>query len=745
MPGGLAPSGRGFPLRLSTESLAVASSRRPWRTVAIWGLVVVASLLVSANLFASAVSTEDRFLAAPESQIAAELLEERLRGPRRITEILIVRSDEMTVDDPEFQQQVTGLTAKIAGLGGEIVQFPLNYYMVGDESMVSADRRTTVVPILMAGDLNQVVDNVDRVREVAQPTAAGFETFLVGIASVNRDFAVLSEEDIKTGETIGITVALVILVLVFRAVGAAGIPLLLAIVSIVVAVALASLAGQAYRLSFFVVNMITMIGLAVGIDYSLFIVGRYREERAAGLAKMEAIAKAGSTSGRAVFFSGLAVVLALLGMLMVPSSVFYSLGLGAILVALVAVIAALTLLPAVLSLMGDRVEALSLPFLGGSKSGGGKFWNRITALVMGRPIMSLVVAGGLLVLAASPVISLNPGSSGISSFPDEARTKHGFEILREEFSAGIVAPAEIVVDGPAQSDGIQAGIARLVDSLQVDPIFGEASIETNPAGDLTLISVPINADQFSNDGIGAARRLREEMIPAAGIPAEVYLGGGAAKQIDFTDIAQTWTPRVFAFVLSLSFILLTVAFRSLVVPVKAILMNLLSVAAAYGLLVLVFQLGVGADLLGFTQSDTIESWLPLFLFSILFGLSMDYHVILLSRIRERYDQSGDNEESVAFGLRTTAGMITGAALIMVSVFGGFATGRLVMMQQLGFGLGVAIFLDATVVRSILIPASMKLLGDKNWYFPRFLEWLPDLRVEPVKMAASRGRAAAETA
>ena len=706
---------------------------------------MVVSLWVSANLFASAVSTEDRFLNEPESQIAADLLQERLRGPLRVTEMLIVRSDELTVDDPAFEEQVSGLTLSVVGLGSEIVQIAVNYYMLGDESMVSSDRHTTIIPVVMAGDVNQVVGNIDTVREAVQPTAAGFETFVVGLGSVNRDFAVLSEEDLKTGETIGIGVALVILVLVFRAVGAAGIPLLLAIVSIVVAVALASLAGQAYQLSFFIVNMITMIGLAVGIDYSLFIVGRYREERAAGLEKMEAIAKAGSTSGRAVFFSGMAVVLALSGMLMVPSSVFYSLGMGAVLVALVAVVAALTLLPAVLSLLGDWVEAWSLPFLGGSGAGGGRFWTRITKLVMARPVVSLVLAGGLLLLAASPVLSLNQGSSGISSFPDEAKTKRGFEILQAEFSAGLASPAEIVVDGPVDSIAVQAGIERLVDSLRIDPIYGNVSVETNSARDLTLISVPINADQFSNDGIGAARRIRDEMIPAAEIPAAVYLGGGTAKQMDFTDIAQTWMPRVFAFVLSLSFILLTVAFRSLVVPLKAILMNLLSVAAAYGLLVLVFQLGVGADLLGFTQTDTIESWLPLFLFSILFGLSMDYHVILLSRIRERYDQTGDNEESVAHGLRTTAGMITGAALIMVAVFGGFATGRLVMLQQMGFGLAVAIFLDATIVRSILIPASMKLLGDKNWWFPSFLEWLPDLRVEPVETKAAEESPAATTA
>ncbi len=341
--------------------------------------------------------------------------------------------------------------------------------------------------------------------------------------------------------------------------------------------------------------------------------------------------------------------------------------------------------------------------------------------------------------AASPVLSLNPGSSGLTTFPDETRSKQGFLILQSEFAAGLVAPAEIVIDGAAESEVVQAGIERLIESMGADDIYGEARIQANAAGDLTLVSVPINADQYSNVGIGAARRIRDEHVPAAQIPAEVYVGGGAARQIDFNDLASEWTPRVFAFVLTLSFLLLMVAFRSLVVPLKAILMNLLSVGAAYGLLVLVFQRGVGADFLGFERADTIEAWLPLFLFTVLFGLSMDYHVILLSRIRERYDASGNNEDSVAYGLRTTAGMITGAALIMVAVFGGFAAGQLVMFQQMGFGLGVAVLMDATIVRSILIPATMKLLGDSNWYFPKFLEWLPDVRVEPVEEVAAGER------
>jgi putative drug exporter of the RND superfamily len=706
--------------------------------VGIWVLLLVVAGGLAATLLNSALTPQDSFIVAPESEIAEELLESRLRGPLRITETLVVRSATLTVDDAEFAEWVAAMTERIVGLGPEIVLGAASYHMIGDEGMVSADRHTTLIAIVMAGEVVEVVENVAAVRAVAEPGDGGFETYLVGNGSINRDFGDLAEADLLTGEMFGVGIALVILVLVFRAGGAAVIPVLLAIVSITVAIGLTTLVGQLYRVSFFIVNMITMIGLAVGIDYSLFIVGRYREERAGGLAKEAAIARAGATATRAVFFSGMTVVLALVGMLLVPASLFFSLGMGAILVAVAAVMAALTLLPAILSLMGDRVEALKLSFMGGGSAGGGGFWNWITRVVMARPVLSLVLSAGLLLAAASPALGLNPGSSGLVTFPDDMRSKQGFLILREEFTAGIVAPAEVVIDGAVESAEAQAGMERLIALLATDPIYGDVQVTKNPAGDLALLSVPINADQFSNDGIGAARRLRDEHIAAAAIPAQVYVGGGAARQIDFNDLASRWTPRVFAFVLTLSFLLLTVAFRSLVVPLKAILMNLLSVAAAYGLLVLVFQHGVGASLLGFKQVDTIEAWLPLFLFTVLFGLSMDYHVILLSRIRERYDASGNNEDSVAYGLRTTAGMITGAALIMVAVFGGFAAGQLVMFQQMGFGLGVAVLLDATIVRSILIPASMKLLGDKNWYFPKFLEWLPDVRVEQEQSVSSAG-------
>jgi RND superfamily putative drug exporter len=350
---------------------------------------------------------------------------------------------------------------------------------------------------------------------------------------------------------------------------------------------------------------------------------------------------------------------------------------------------------------------------------------------MRRPVISLVVAAGLLIAAAIPAFSINTGAAGVTTLPDGLQSKEGFLILDEEFSAGLVTPAEIVIDGDIDSEPVQTGIERLQTALESAPAFdGAFQLEVNPSGDLALLSAPVSGDYTGDAAIKAVRTLRGEYIPQAfsGVEADVLVTGYTAINIDYFDVTDDYLPIVFAFVLGLSFVLLTMVFRSLVVPAKAIIMNLLSVGAAYGLMVLVFQDGVGAGLLGFQQVDTIDAWIPIFLFCVLFGLSMDYHVFLLSRIRERFDRTHDNRESVAFGIRSTARVITGAAFIMVAVFAGFAAGDLVTFQQMGFGLGVAVFLDATVVRSVLVPAAMQLLGARNWYLPRALRWLPRLYV-----------------
>ncbi len=521
---------------------------------------------------------------------------------------------------------------------------------------------------------------------------------------------------------------------------------MLAIASIVVALALVALLAQAYDLSVFTQNMLIGMGLALGIDYSLFTLSRYREERLQGREKLDAIATAGATAGRAVLFSGIAFVLAMLGLLLVPSTIFRSLAAGAILVGIVSVIAALTLLPAVLALLGDRVNALRIPFFGrAAEQAGreGRFWGAIVHRVMRRPVASLVLAAGLLLALAAPVLALDTGTSGAATLPDRFESKQGYLLLREEFPKESTEPVEIAVAGdvrgPADGEALWPGSSN---ELARRPIFGEPIVEANEAGTVARVTVPIAGNPDGERAIEAVRELRSEVVPRAfaGVDAEVYVGGDTAEELDYHDTVNFWLPLVLLFVLGLSFLLLTLAFRSIVVPATAIGMNLLSVGAAYGLLVLVFQEGIGNELLGLREAETIDAWVPLFLFAVLFGLSMDYQVFLLSRIRERYAQTGDTDAAISFGIGSTARLITGAALIIIAVFWGFAMGDTIAFQQMGFGVAVALLIDATIVRSVLVPATMKLLGERNWYLPSWLTWLPDVHVEgaePPPAAALR--------
>ena len=727
------------------ETLARISSRRPLVIIAIWVLVVVVALGINAQLLAGATTTELRLGGGVDSQRAAELLETRLRGgPEPITEIVIVQSDALTVDDAAFQETVEAVFAGIAALGPQVVTVAQHYYQMGDESLVSQDRQTTIMPVIMTGTLEEATDNVEQLLHVVEDAnhAEGYRVLMSGAASIAHESNELATEDLEQGERIGVPVALIILLALFGAVVASLIPLGLGIVSIIVALGIAALIGQVFDLVFFVTLMITMIGLAVGIDYSLFIVSRFREELERGLEKREAVVRAGATAGSAVLFSGLTVVIALCGMLIIPATFFQSLGIGAIVVVLVTLAATLTLLPAVLSLLGDKVNFLSIPFFRRRRSSDNAddateqrgFWEATTRIVTKVPIVSFLIVAVPMIVAIVFYFDINTGINGVDTFPEGAETREAFFVLEEEFSFGLVNPVEIVIDGDLSDPRVQAAIGDLETTLIEDPGFPiPPAVIPAPSGDLALMTVAIHGEPSGPNAVGAVAQLREQHVPAAfdGTPATVFVGGVSAVSADLFDIVDRYTPIVFAFVLGLSFLILLLVFRSIVIPVKAVVMNLLSVGTAYGLLVLVFQKGLATDLLGFQHAEVIDAWIPLFLFTILFGLSMDYHVFLLSRIRERYDQTGNNAEAVAYGLRSTASIITGAALIMVAVFGAFAAGETIINQQVGFGLAVAIFLDATLVRSVLVPASMEMLGRGNWYLPSWLAWLPDVRVEPA--------------
>tara|TARA_B110000438_G_scaffold74757_1_gene74857 strand:+ start:1719 stop:4025 length:2307 start_codon:yes stop_codon:yes gene_type:complete len=736
-----------------------------------------------------------------EYQIAQDLVNERFgeldssgtqdvdeTGPPKSSEFVLILSDDANPGDADFDQKVVefgeALSAAEAQDEVEIMIGSFSDY----EGMISEDGTTLLTSVdVIKGSTTDFGTFLHVAEEFS---VDGYHVYFIGDESIQHVFGELAESDLVTGETIGIAVAIIILALVFGAVVAAFIPIILAIAAIFTGMGVVAIVGQLIELNEFVPNILSMMGLAVGIDYALFILSRFKEERERGLEKAKAIEVAGGSAGRAVVFSGLTVVLALLGMLIIPVREFQAFGAGAIIVVFVAVIVAITLLPAIIGILGDKVYSVRapLPLTGGlfvigtviltvtvgfspdiiwvsvgvmlilviltivRKISGNKwslglggeesndpdaetgFWNTITVAVMRRPWISLVTASIILLILGSYYLELEKGTSGISVLPDEIPAKQGFQTLDEKFGFGSDAPALVVIEGDVGSDAFATALTTLEQSITDDDGLQAPQVRIEPSVNLASFTSNIPGDPQNQSALNTIRRIRADLIPDAftGVPEgsyTAYVGGSSAEVVDSVKVTDDYLPIVFASVLSLSFILLLFAFRSLVISIASIVMNLLSVAAAYGLVVLVFQKGFLIDVFGFEQVDQIEFWLPLFMFSILFGLSMDYHVFMLSRIKERYDETGLAAESVKFGLRRTASIITGAALIMVAVFGGFALGDIAFFQSMGFGLGAAVLLDATIVRSLLVPSVMRILGKRAWYFPSWLEWLPNISIE----------------
>jgi putative drug exporter of the RND superfamily len=729
-----------------TGRLARAAARRPWWTIAAWGGSIVLALAAMALLFAE-LDPEGRLTTDPESVRGHELKEQHFGEEHAPTEFVVLRSETVTADEPAFEERVAAVLSTLEGAG--IVEHAADPRET--PGLAAPDGRAVLIPVRLTEEGRTDVEPlVDAVR--AEDGRDGFEAGVTGAYTIGRDFTELAARDLREGELqFGLPAAFVILVLVFGALVSALVPLALAAVSILVALGLTALLSQGFELSIFIVNMLIAMGLALGIDYALFVLSRFREERAAGRERADAIAMAGGTASRAVLFSGSAFVLAMVGLLLVPDTVMRSLAAGAILVAIVAVVAALTLLPALLALLGDRVNRLRVPFLGRRviERGGqeGRLWGAIVRVVLRRPGLSLAAAVSVLVLAAAPVLTMSLGQIGMETLPDDLPSKQGYLLMERSYPAAATDPAEVLVEGDVGSAEVQAGIERLGEAVAADAGFGDHAVQPSPTGEAALITIPLASDPYSSRSVAAVERLRAEHVPGAfgGVEAEALVTGATAFTIDYVAVISTWLPIVIAFVLALSFVLMTVAFRSVVIAGTAIVLNLLSVGAAYGLVVAVFQHGIGAGLLGFREADVIAPWIPLFMFAVLFGLSMDYQVFLLSRIRERYVKTGDTSDAIAYGIGSTARLITGAALIIVAVFAGFAAGELVMFQQMGFGVAVALLIDATIIRSVLVPAAMGVLGERNWYLPRRLDWIPHMEVEGAAAApeaAASGRAPA---
>jgi RND superfamily putative drug exporter len=577
----------------------------------------------------------------------------------------------------------------------------------------------------------------------------------VGDASANKAISKRIGEDFRRAEVTSLPVTLVILVFAFGALVAAGIPLLLGMTAVAAALGLTALLSHLLHVDVSINEVILLIGLAVGVDYSLFYLRRDREERARGRPPAEALQVAAATSGRAVLVSGLTVMTAMAGMFLMGSRVFWSFGMGTMLVVAIAVVGSLTVLPAVLSMLGDRVDRGRIPWLDrrGRSNGGSRLWSTVVGAVLRHPVVWGGLATAFLVALAIPALRLHTVNSGVQGLPHDLPVMQVYDRTVKAFP-GEPMPAIVVVSAPnVTTPAVMAGIRALEHAALATGQMGEpVSVDVAASQRVARVRLSLagaGTDATSNRALDALRGL---VIPSTigRVPGvTVHTTGLTAGSRDFNNSMKSHAPYVFAFVFGLAFLLLLVTFRSIVIPLKAIVLNMLSVAAAYGVLVLIFQDGRLQSLLGFQSVGGITSWLPLFLFVVLFGLSMDYHVLILSRVREAYDAGMTTERAIAHGIRATAGVVTSAALVMVAVFAIFATLGLLDLKMMGVGLAVAVLLDATVVRAVLLPATMTLLGDWNWYLPRWLEWLPRVTpatpVEPLPVGATPGTPAPEPA
>jgi len=613
-------------------------------------------------------------------------------------------------------------------------------YAKGNENQISKDGRSVLVNFKVRGDEEQTVDAIDPVvTAVAQVKAQNPGVFVgqFGAASANKALSKSFEDDFKKAETLSLPITLVILVVAFGALVAAGIPLLLGLSAVMATLGLIALPSQIVPMDDMISSIILLIGLAVGVDYTLFYLRREREEKARGAGKIEAVHTAAATSGRAVLVSGFTVMAAMAGMLLAGDRTFTSLGIGAIMVVAVAMIGSLTVVPAMLAWLGDRVDKGRVPFLHRLRRADGesRLWGAVLTRVLKRPALSAGLAAAVLIALAIPAFSMHTVQTGTDDLPRKLEVMRVYDRMQASFPGGEI-PAIVAV----QADDVTTPqLASAVKELERKAVAtgtmnAPVDISVSPDKHVALINVPMKGngtDDVSNQAVAALRGgIVDSTVGNAPGVRNAYVSGMAAQSSDWNDLMQSRAPLVFAFVLTLAFLLLLVTFRSLIIPIKAIVLNLLSVAAAYGVLVFVFQNGHLEGLLGFESNGGVTSWLPMFLFVILFGLSMDYHVFILSRIREAVDRGMRTEDAVSHGIKATAGTVTSAAIVMVAVFAIFATLSSIDFKEMGVGLSVAILIDATIVRAVLLPATMKLLGKWNWYLPRKLEWLPQIAHEP---------------
>ena len=650
-------------------------------------------------------------------------------------EYVLVQSSTKTTADPAFRAVVNDAIAKLETYPKVTkLRSPL---AKGNEGQISDDGHAVLIQFSPKGgydDATAYIDTIVAGTATVQAANPDYTVVEAGSASTGKALDEMFNSQLARAGMISIPITLVILLLVFGSLVGAAIPLGLALTAVFATMGLVALPSQIVPMDESISEVILLIGLAVGVDYSLFYIRRERDERRAGRSESAALEAAAATSGRAVLISGVTVMIAMAGMFFSGDKTFMSFAIGTMMVVAVAMIGSLTVLPAMLSWLGDRVDKVRVPFLSRLKrdNGESRVWGAILGAVLRRPLVSAIAATAVLLALAFPALSLHTSQSGFDALPTSLKEVQSFNKVRDAFPGG-ADPAVVAIKADASDPQVRAAVADLekqavASGKALQPIYSEAS----PNGKVIRVEIPLvgsGTDATSNE---ALETLRKTILPATvgAIPGVEYaVTGSTASSKDWNDKMKSSAPLVFVFVLSFAFLLLLVSFRSIVIPIKAILMNLLSVGAAYGLLVAIFQWGWGANLLDFQKNGGIASWLPMFLFVILFGLSMDYHVFILSRVKEYFDRGMSTEQAVATGIRSTAGVVTSAAVVMVFVFGVFALMPIIDMKEMGIGLAAAVLIDATIVRAVLLPATMKLLGEWNWYLPRWLEWLPELEHE----------------
>ncbi len=708
------------------------------RKTAIFGWLALAIALFAVSIAVPMEPIVDETSGPGESGRADTILYEDFEQPAG--ESVLIQHETLKASSPAFAAAVQSVVESVSSLDAVAkVESPFDPENSGQ---ISDDKQSALVGIEIRGDADDASDKVDPIVARVNELQAANPEFTIGSFGESTNKAVTEEffNDLKKAGLYSVPLTLIILLFAFGALVAAGIPLLLGLTAVLGTLGLLSLISMLLPMAEGVSAIVLLIGLAVGVDYTMFYLKREREERAAGRSEEAALEAAAATSGRSVLISGVTVLVAMSGMLLTFDPTFASFGVATMTVVAVAMLGSLTVLPALLSKLGDKVERGRVPFVHRLRRDGGeaRVWGAIIDRVLRRPIVSVVLSGGLLVALAIPALQLHPAQPSIDTFPQKFLVT--YNRLKEAFP-GTEISSQVVVKAPnVEAPAVQEAIGQLewraIDSgVMNEPI----DVDVNAAKTVAVINVPMEGDGTDATSNQALAALRDEIIPptlGTLADAEVAVTGTTAEAKDFNDQMKTAAPLVFAFVLLFAFGLMLVTFRSIVIATKAIVLNLLSVAAAYGILVLVFQHGWGKQVLGFEFTGGIDPFLPILLFVILFGLSMDYHVFILSRIREAYDRGMSTDDAISHGIKSTAGVVTAAAIVMVGVFCIFGALQAMIFKQFGVGLAAAILIDATIVRAILLPASMKLLGDWNWYLPKWLEWLPHFehgeKLEPVE-------------